>query len=104
MGGVGTTRVLPVGSSELQWGDKDTVFFLYSPNISVFGVRREGKAIESPTLSHIMSALFPGVVLAPIPGLHIGGAVLYKAQRSGIFRPARITAGNREGLTASFPW
>jgi hypothetical protein len=35
--------------------------------------------------------------------LHIGGAVLYKAQRSGILRPARVTTGDREGLTVIFP-
>ena len=43
------------------------------------------------------------ILQAPSPGLHVGGAVLYKAQRSGIFRPARIIASRRDSVTVVFP-
>jgi hypothetical protein len=74
----------------------------------VFGVCRERKAIVASTPARTMcsgsgSALFTGIVPAPIPGLHIGGAVLYKAQRSGVFRPSRVIASRRESVTISFP-
>jgi hypothetical protein len=35
--------------------------------------------------------------------MHIGGAVLYKAQRSGIFRAARVVAITLESVTIAFP-
>jgi hypothetical protein len=71
-------------------------------------LEREGKAIASSTPSRTIcsgsgSALFTGIVPTPIPGLHNGGAVLYKAHRSGVFRPARVIASRRENVTVAFP-
>ena len=40
---------------------------------------------------------------APSPGLHVGGDVLYKTQRSGVFRSARIRASRRDSVTVIFP-
>jgi hypothetical protein len=74
----------------------------------VSGVCRQSKAVASSIRSHICdsvagSAVYEGIVPTPIPGLYIGGAVLYKAQRSGVFRPARVIASRRESVTVAFP-
>ena len=42
------------------------------------------------------------IIPAPSPGLHVGGDVLYKTQRSGVFRSARIRASRMDSVTVVF--
>ena len=88
--------------------DKEHVFPLFLPDTSVSGCCRESKSVAASIPSHTRGAneglgVFKGIIPAPKPGLHLGGAVLYKAQRSGIFRAARVVAFQGESVTVAFP-